>query len=133
MAEMTRGTVSQSQLGNGNGIPNASAKSNRFTPSQAKKASAMTEVATRIAGSTALTTAMIAFHISLWKNPILGERKLLNSRRCRTSSGSRVISICRMLVPRCEVGIASGNSFPQRARQADHHAPTYPPPETVDK
>jgi hypothetical protein len=33
---------------------------------------------------------MTAFHISLWKKPMRGERKLLNSHKCRTSSGSRL-------------------------------------------
>src|SRR5512133_3660880 len=58
---------------------NVSLKIRRLNPSQIRKASAMTALATTMAGNIALKTATTAFHISLWKKPMRGERKLLNS------------------------------------------------------
>src|ERR1044072_2936481 len=57
---------------------NESIKIRRLNPSQIRNASAITALATTMAGNIALKTATTAFHISLWKNPIRGERKLLN-------------------------------------------------------
>src|SRR5205823_850070 len=148
MTDMTRGALSQfsggsgvpnsslshfSQRGSGIGMCNASAKIRLFTPNQTRNASAITEHATSTAGRTALKTAMTAFHISLSKNPMRGERKLLNSRRWRTSSGSRFFFSGLVFLPASESDRALGNSFPQRARHDVHHAPMYPPPETVER